>query len=128
MLAGHETTASTMSCLLFLLACNPEEQEAMYEEIIEVIGQEDEPTYEMFPRFERLSRAIKEVLRLSGPVPAIQKQAVVDTTMPARSCPTDNTATVPSQLPVPKGSYVNLNYSGSGYICQSRKYRGDQNG
>ena len=37
-LAGYDTTANALSWLIYSLACNPEIQEKVYDEIQEIIG------------------------------------------------------------------------------------------
>ena len=39
-LAGYDTTATALSFLCYILACNPDKQELLYQEIIDVMGEQ----------------------------------------------------------------------------------------
>lgn len=66
-LAGHETTASSLTWTLYILSISPKEQEKAYEEIIKVVGSgafEIEHIKEM----RYVTNIFKEALRLYPPV------------------------------------------------------------
>ena len=67
-LAGYETTASTMATLLFMLAKHPEAQQKVYEEIKENVSNSEEINYETVQHFKYMEAAIHENLRLHSPV------------------------------------------------------------
>ncbi|KAI4123308.1 MAG: hypothetical protein LQ338_005333 [Usnochroma carphineum] len=74
-LAGHETTANTVSYALVLLAANPKYQDWVREEIEQAqsIAQDD---YEsMFPRLQRCLAVMYETLRLYGSIVFIPRAA-----------------------------------------------------
>jgi cytochrome P450 len=69
-IAGHETTARTMSFLWYALHENPEVAERLHAELDAVIPHDQAPTLEHLKRLPYTVRAIKEVLRLYPPSPA----------------------------------------------------------
>jgi cytochrome P450 len=73
-LAGHETTANALSWSLFLLAAQPELQEALASEAIAAIAVGDEVS--LTERLPRLRLFLSESLRLYPPVPRFDRQAI----------------------------------------------------
>lgn len=66
-LAGHETTASSLTWTLYLLSLYPKEQEKAYEEVMQVLnGQEIGISH--LRQFKFLTNVFKEALRLYPPV------------------------------------------------------------
>lgn len=61
--AGHETTANTMSWTWYLLATHPEAEQKLWAELDEVLGGRL-PTVEDIPRLPYCSQIINETLRL----------------------------------------------------------------
>ncbi|KAK7104890.1 cytochrome P450 3A8-like [Littorina saxatilis] len=80
MIAGYETTATTLQYLTYNLTRCPEVQEKIYQEIRDNIGDED-PTYENVSTLKYLEAAIRESLRLFPPVPAIDRKALETVTI-----------------------------------------------
>jgi len=70
-LAGHETTANTVTWTLFLLAGQPELQRAVAVEAQAAIGCDDLPD-----RLPLLRRVVEEAMRLYPPAPRFDRQAV----------------------------------------------------
>ncbi|CAI9741129.1 cytochrome P450 3A8 [Octopus vulgaris] len=62
-LAGYETTASTLTFFTHLMATNPEKQQKLYEEIVEVLG-EDLPDYDNLHNLPYLDMCMDETLRI----------------------------------------------------------------
>lgn len=77
-LAGHETTATSMTFALHLLARNPEAQARAREEIDRVLGKRT-PTADDFDRLEYVHMALKEAMRLYPPSPGISRRATDET-------------------------------------------------
>lgn len=75
LLAGHETTASTLSWAFHLLDRHPEVWEKVHAESVEVLG-DRLPTYKDLHRLEYTSMVLDEVLRLYPPVWILPRQAV----------------------------------------------------
>lgn len=65
----------TISCILLLLAMNPEHQDAVYREQLEIFGDDLEvsPTWQQLSKMAYLTRVIKEVMRLFGPIGIFRK-------------------------------------------------------
>ncbi|NUT50948.1 MAG: cytochrome P450 [Saccharothrix sp.] len=67
LLAGHETTASTLSWTFYLADKHPEVWERMHAEAVEVLG-DRLPTFQDIPRLRYITQVIQEVMRLYPPV------------------------------------------------------------
>ncbi|MFE9748948.1 cytochrome P450 [Saccharothrix saharensis] len=67
LLAGHETTASTLSWTFHLADAHPEVWERMHAEAVEVLG-DRQPTFSDIPRLRYITQVIQEVMRLYPPV------------------------------------------------------------
>jgi len=79
-LAGHETTASSMTWALYLLALYPEHQEEAYQEVRR-IRPEGEFTLEDIQQMDTVSNIFKEALRLYPPVSFMARVSAQDTVM-----------------------------------------------
>ncbi len=75
--AGHETTALTLTWLFTLLHGRDEVMQAMKEEVDRVLG-DREPGFEDYPRLTYLRQVVDETLRLRGPVAMTARNAVAD--------------------------------------------------
>uniref|UniRef100_A0A023F620 Putative cytochrome n=1 Tax=Triatoma infestans TaxID=30076 RepID=A0A023F620_TRIIF len=75
LIAGFDTSAVTLSYVLFILAMFSEHQEAVYQEQIDILGEDPEvaPTWEQLSKMEYLTRIIKEVMRLYCPLGIFRK-------------------------------------------------------
>ncbi|OCQ99007.1 cytochrome P450 [Nostoc sp. MBR 210] len=78
MLAGHETTANTLSWTWMLLAQNPEVREKLQSELDQVL-QGKLPTLEDLGKLVYTQQVIKESMRLYPPVSLMGREAAVDT-------------------------------------------------
>ena len=67
-LAGHETTASSLTWTLYILSMFDVEQEKAYQEIVEIVGVEEEFTIHHIRKMKYLRNVFKEALRLYPPV------------------------------------------------------------
>jgi cytochrome P450 len=67
LLAGHETTASTLGWTFALLDRNPDEWARLHDEAVEVLG-DRLPVFEDLHRLTYTSRVVEEVMRLYPPV------------------------------------------------------------
>jgi cytochrome P450 len=74
LLAGHETTASTLSWAFYLLDRHPQVRKQVHEEAVEVLG-DRLPCYEDLRRLPYTSMVIQEVMRLYPPVWILTRQA-----------------------------------------------------
>jgi cytochrome P450 len=106
-IAGHDTTANTLSYAMYHLARNPEVQEKLRNEIyttLNISKDHDElviPSVEQFKEMEYLNCVIKEVMRISPAV--VQMFRVVEE---AFNIPNENVA-------VPKGTLITLSVYGA---------------
>ncbi|MFJ5678685.1 cytochrome P450 [Streptomyces sp. NPDC093097] len=75
LLAGHETTATSMAFTLHLLARHPHEQTRIRAELASVLG-DRAPTAADLDRLPRLTQALKESMRLFPPAPVVSRRAV----------------------------------------------------
>lgn len=107
MVAGHETTAHTLSFALGLLALNPEKQDKFYEEIISICG-DDKLKYDSLINLKYGMAIMNETLRLYPIVTVIPKWAPNDTVL-------DNRIFVPAE------SIINIHVTGLHY---NEKYWG----
>lgn len=110
LIAGRDTTASTMSFMIYYLASNPEVLKKLRTAILEDFGTLDEGrliTYEMLRRSHYLNHVINEVLRLAPIVPFNLRTAVRDTTLPRGGGPNgDQSVFVPKGMVVAYSVYV----------------------
>ncbi|HEV2451740.1 MAG TPA: cytochrome P450 [Streptosporangiaceae bacterium] len=75
LLAGHETTASTLSWMWYLIDAHPEAAERMREEAVRVLGDRT-PSYADLPDLRYTTMVIEETMRLYPPVWALTRRAV----------------------------------------------------
>ncbi|GIH67819.1 cytochrome P450 [Sphaerimonospora thailandensis] len=77
LLAGHETTASTLSWTFHLLDRHPDVRERLHVEAVEVLG-DRLPTHEDLPRLRYTAMVIEEAMRLYPPVWMLPRRALRD--------------------------------------------------
>ncbi|XP_031565881.1 taurochenodeoxycholic 6 alpha-hydroxylase-like [Actinia tenebrosa] len=75
MLAGHETTSTSLSWTLYELAKRPEIQEKIRREIKEVLPDGEELTWNTLEKMQYLNSVAKESLRLRSPASLIGREA-----------------------------------------------------
>ena len=67
-LAGHETTATSLTWAHYALATHKEIRSKMIEEIQSIIGTDSDPTYDDLSKMEYLDQIINETLRMYPPI------------------------------------------------------------
>jgi len=77
-LAGHDTTSSSLSWALHCLKMHPDVQEKLYEEIVRVVGKENNVKYENIKELKYMAQFINEVLRLYSPVSLIPTRIAIE--------------------------------------------------
>jgi cytochrome P450 len=77
LLAGHETTASTVGWTLNLVSQHPAVRDRLHDEAVAVYG-DRRPTYEDLPRLRYTSMVLQETMRLFPPVWILTRRAVAD--------------------------------------------------
>ncbi|HZL34865.1 MAG TPA: cytochrome P450 [Tepidisphaeraceae bacterium] len=80
LIAGHETTALTLTYALYLLAQNPAEQARLQAEADEVLG-DRAPAHADLPRLRYARQVVNEALRLYPPADVLGREAIVDCTI-----------------------------------------------
>ncbi|GAA0690082.1 cytochrome P450 [Kitasatospora atroaurantiaca] len=86
LLAGHETTATSLTFALHLLGRHPEEQKRAREEIEEVLG-DRRPEAGDLERLPYLTRVLKEAMRLYPAAGVIGRRAVAECEIGGRLIP-----------------------------------------
>ncbi|XP_036751448.2 cytochrome P450 4F2-like [Manis pentadactyla] len=84
MFAGHDTTASGLSWVLYNLAKHPEYQECCRQEVQELLRDREpkEVAWDDLAQLPFLTMCIKESLRLHPPVPVISRRCTQDLVLP----------------------------------------------
>ncbi|KAF9879647.1 cytochrome p450 52e1 [Colletotrichum karsti] len=98
-LAGRDTTASTLSSLFWILARRPDVVSRLRTEVDELNGRQ--PTWEEMKDMKYLNHVLKEILRLYPSVANMSRGAARDTTLPVGGGPDGK-----SPVFVPKGTLV----------------------
>ncbi|KAG1763959.1 cytochrome P450 [Suillus occidentalis] len=80
LLAGRDTTASTLTSAMYLLAMHPEFLARLREEIISKVGLTRRPTYDDIKEMKYLKAVLNETLRLFPAVPFDVRENLHDTT------------------------------------------------
>lgn len=78
-LAGHETTASSLTWTLYLLSSYPKEQEEAFNELIQILQGEEEIQISHLKQLKFLHNIFKESLRLYPPVGFFAREASTPT-------------------------------------------------
>ncbi|XP_025103440.1 cytochrome P450 3A5-like [Pomacea canaliculata] len=86
LIAGYETTATTLQYLTYNLAMNQDVQQRVYEEMRDELGDED-PTYDNVGRLKYLDNVIHETLRLFPPVSLIHRRVLHSRTIKGLTIP-----------------------------------------
>ncbi|CAH0559998.1 unnamed protein product [Brassicogethes aeneus] len=76
--AATDTTAYSMAYTCILLAMHPAIQEKVYKEVINIVGKDEEITYNILPSLKYTEMAINEALRLLPVVPWIARKSTAD--------------------------------------------------
>ncbi|PBK67824.1 cytochrome P450 [Armillaria solidipes] len=110
-LAGHETTASTLTWTLFELCNHPEQQDRIRAEIAEVRSRyatKGELTAADYDGMPFMNAVIKETLRFHPIVPALLRIAAYDDVIPLTDPVTTSTGAKLTEIPVEKGQLVEI--------------------
>jgi cytochrome P450 len=78
MMAAHDTITSSATALVYYLGKNPEWQEKVRAECLNIAKPSETIGYDDLDRFELTEMAFKESLRLTPPVPSLPRRAVKD--------------------------------------------------
>ena len=94
LLAGYDTTASTLSWLTFCLATNLDVQNRLIREIDDSLGNK-KPGYDSVFKLQYLDMVLSETLRLYSPAARINRQVVKDTVICGKKLPGGMSVTFP---------------------------------
>ncbi|KDQ21154.1 hypothetical protein BOTBODRAFT_149912 [Botryobasidium botryosum FD-172 SS1] len=81
LIAGRDTTASTLTFATYALAMYPHVLRKLRQEILDTVGTQRRPTFEDVRQMKYLRAVLNETLRLFPPVPFDVRQAVKSTTL-----------------------------------------------
>ncbi|TPX32165.1 hypothetical protein SmJEL517_g04672 [Synchytrium microbalum] len=81
-IAGRDTTSQTLSWCLWNVSTRPDVEKQMYDEIISVVGQTQDISYEHCKSMKYVTAVFNETLRLYPNVPAATKRVVKDDILP----------------------------------------------
>jgi cytochrome P450 len=95
--AGAESTASTVSWALYLIACRPDIEQRLHAELAAVLAG-DVATYTDVPRLELTSQIVMETLRLYPPFWLLTRKVTVDSKLGDCTIPADATVVVSPYL------------------------------
>ncbi|KAF6797495.1 cytochrome p450 52a11 [Colletotrichum sojae] len=90
LIAGRDTTATTLAWVFYELACHPEVAADLRREIAANIGMDREPTYEDLKNVKILSYILNETLRIYPVAPFNVRAALKDTSLPRGGGPDGN--------------------------------------
>nr|KAG5701092.1 hypothetical protein BaRGS_002568 [Batillaria attramentaria] len=95
MLAGHETTASTLSWILLVLSQRPDIQQKAREEVMSELPGSGQPiTYQDLEKLTYVTCVVKETLRLYPPAPVIMREAAQDDVVCGYAIPQGTVVTI----------------------------------
>lgn len=94
-IAGYETTSSTLQFLSYELSRNQAVQEQLSYEIQTVLGDSEEPNYYNVKKLKYMEAVINETLRIYPPVHLLSRQAEVDTVIKGRPIPAGTAVLIP---------------------------------
>jgi cytochrome P450 len=87
LLAGHETTAATLSFAWYEMSQQPEIGERMREEVRQVLGDDGMPEYEDLHRLTYTTQVIQETMRLHPPVWILPRRTIEADTIGGHDIP-----------------------------------------
>lgn len=96
-LAGHETTAITLSWAFYLLEKNPECEKRLHQELDDVLKGAT-PTFEDIPKLIYTRAVIDETLRLYPPVHVFSRQALAEDEIMGKKVPAKSMVVISSWL------------------------------
>ncbi|CAI0387485.1 unnamed protein product [Linum tenue] len=96
--AGQETTSSLLTWTMIVLAMHPDWQEKARQEVMQVCGKDEEPTFEALTHLKIVTMILNEVLRLYPPAIALYQHTYRETKIGNLSLPAGVDVTLPILL------------------------------
>jgi len=87
LLAGRDTTACTLTWVIYHLSIDPTITAKLRQEILQTVGPDRQPTYEDLKNMKYLQHILNETLRLYPVVPYNVRMSLKDTTLPTGGGP-----------------------------------------
>jgi len=112
LVAGQETTATSLASTIAYLCSYPDIQDELVEEIESVVGYERDPTMEDYPKLNKVLSAFLEAIRMIPPVHVLIRESAEDTVL---KIPKPVGQEGYTMLPIPKGTMVTSDTIGLGY-------------
>ncbi|KAI0663217.1 cytochrome P450 [Cubamyces menziesii] len=100
LIAGRDTTASTLAFIVYLMCLNPHVFKRLRQEVLETFGTNEMPTFDGVKKMKYLRAVINETLRLYPVVPFNVRVATQDTTVPNPKNAAGPPIFVPANTPV----------------------------
>ncbi|XP_072396492.1 cytochrome P450 4d2-like [Diabrotica undecimpunctata] len=96
MFEGHDTTTSGIAYTLYALAENPEVQKKLYNEIVDILGNDKnmDLTISNLNDLKYLDIVVKEAFRIYSPVPLIERKIVEDMDLDGITVPKGTDVTI----------------------------------
>ena len=94
--AGFETTSTGISVCCHRLALHPDIQERLYDEIVDILGDSEEVTFQHIQELKYMDQFISEAFRLNPMINAHERLCTKDYKIPG------------SDIVIPKGRYVQV--------------------
>ncbi|CAH1800332.1 unnamed protein product, partial [Owenia fusiformis] len=94
-LAGNETVSTSLMWVTYEMSLHQEEQEKVYEEVMEVAGNEDELTYDMLSQMTYLEMFIEESMRIFPAAIRLERAVKEDVTIDGIRFPKGAIVTIP---------------------------------
>ncbi|KAI0637982.1 cytochrome P450 monooxygenase pc-2 [Trametes polyzona] len=106
LIAGRDTTAATLSFVVYMLCLYPDVFRRLREEVLEALGSTQMPTFEDIRNLKYLRAVINETLRLYPIVPFNARVATHDTTLPNPQDPQGPRVFVPAETVVVYSAFL----------------------
>ncbi|KAF7300851.1 Bifunctional P-450/NADPH-P450 reductase [Mycena kentingensis (nom. inval.)] len=106
LLAGHETTSTTLTWALHALSLNPAAQSKLRAELSALAT--DHPDMDQLNALQYLENVVREVLRIHSPVIFTQRMAMCEDVLPLGAPVVDRDGRVHESLRIPKGQMIHI--------------------
>ncbi|GAA5922143.1 condensin subunit SMC2 [Sporobolomyces koalae] len=116
LIAGHETTAGTVTALFAFLALYPRCQQRLFEEASTLIGDGTVTSYPAtYQALPYTLAVVQETLRIAGPAQNLLRRSLDLTTLPSKSVNADGSSGESRNVTIPAGTYIREHVLGVHY-------------